>query len=103
MFDDVKKAMLGDKEAAGSKGGLTMRKSLKRQALEHILDSMKEVEINLKCNQDVETIKAKSEAMKNLALAYTLVKRGVILPDAWEELEKRVRGENGTSNENGYK
>lgn len=64
-----------------------MRKSLKRQALEHILDSMKEVEINLKCNQDVETIKAKSEAMKNLAVAYTLVKRGVMLPDYLEGKE----------------
>ena len=58
-----------------------MRKTLKIQALEHILESMKEVKINLKCNEDDETVKVNSEAMKNLAMAYTLVKRGVILTD----------------------
>lgn len=58
-----------------------MRKTLKRQALEHILESMKEIEINLKCNEDDETVKVNAEAMKNLAMAYTLVKRGVMLPD----------------------
>lgn len=58
-----------------------MRKTLKRQALEHILESMKEIEINLKCNEDDETVKVNAEAMKNLAMAYTLVKRGVMPPD----------------------
>ncbi len=65
-----------------------MRKTLKRQALEHILESMKEIEINLKCNEDDETVKVNAEAMKNLAMAYTLVKRGVMLPDYGREIDE---------------
>lgn len=68
-----------------------MRKTLKRQALEHILESMKEIEINLKCNEDDETVKVNAEAMKNLAMAYTLVKRGVMLPDDGREFRPGVR------------
>lgn len=65
-----------------------MRKTLKRQALEHILESMNEIKINLKCNENDETVKVNAEAMKHLAEAYTLVKRGVMLPDYGREKDE---------------
>lgn len=69
-----------------------MRKSLKRQALEHIVKYMEMIASD--CEENISfDIKEETEAMKNLAHAYTLVKRGVMLPDAWEKLEKRVGGE----------
>lgn len=64
-----------------------MRKTLKRQALEYIAESMEEVKMNFLNYGEPEYLEANSKAMRDLAEAYTLVKRGVILPD-WMEEEK---------------
>lgn len=65
-----------------------MRKTLKRQALDEILSCMDSVETNFKNYGEPEYLEANSKAMKNLAMAYTLVKRGVMLPDYGVEKEK---------------
>lgn len=63
-----------------------MRKTLKRQASECILSLMRQVEEDY----GNEYVKAEegSRAMKNLAEAYTLVKRGVMLPDYGREKDE---------------
>lgn len=58
-----------------------MRKTLKRQALEYIAESMEEVKMNFLNYGEPEYLEANSKAMKNLAIAYSVVKHGVILPD----------------------
>lgn len=64
-----------------------MRKTLKRQALEYVAESMEEVKMNFLNYGEPEYLEANSKAMKNLAIAYSVVKRGVILPD-WIKDEK---------------
>lgn len=63
-----------------------MRKSLKRQALEHIVNYMEMIVSDYKEGLAGD-IKDETEAVKNLAIAYTLVKRGVMLPDYLEGKE----------------
>lgn len=65
-----------------------MRRSVKRLALEAIMLSMAQIKENLKSYGEPEYLEANSKAMKNLAEAYTLVKRGVMLPDYGREKEK---------------
>lgn len=67
-----------------------MRKTLKRQALEYIAESMEEVKMNFLNYGEPEYLEANSKAMKNLAMAYTLVKRGVMLPDDGREFKETV-------------
>ena len=59
----------------------------KSRALEYIVQSMMELKLNIKCHVDNDSVEANARAMKNLAMAYTLVKRGVMLPD-WIKDEK---------------
>lgn len=63
-----------------------MRKSLKRQASECILSLMRQVEDDY-ANGYVKAEES-SRAMKDLAEAYTLVKRGVMLPDYGREKDE---------------
>lgn len=58
-----------------------MRTSIKKLALEAIMISMAEVKENLQTDASPEKVKVNAEAMKHLAEAFTLVKRGVMLPD----------------------
>lgn len=62
-----------------------MRTSIKKLALEAIMISMAEVKENLQTDASPEKVKVNAEAMKNLAEAFTLVKRGVMLPDYGRE------------------
>lgn len=65
-----------------------MRKTIKNLALEAIMLSMEEVRENFQLYADPESAKANAEAMKNLAMAYSLVKRGVMLPDYRREKDE---------------
>ena len=67
-----------------------MRKTLKRQALEYIAESMEEVKMNFLNYGEPEYLGANSKAMRSLAMAYTLVKRGVMLPDYGREFRLGV-------------
>ena len=67
-----------------------MRKTLKRQALEYIAESMEEVKMSFLKYGAPEYLEANSKAMKNLAMAYTLVKRGVMLPD-WIKTDEEAQ------------
>lgn len=64
-----------------------MRKTLKRQALESIIDLMKGIADDYK-NGYTTNVGPGSEAMRNLAEAFTLVKRGVMLPDYGREKDE---------------
>ena len=61
-----------------------MRKTLKRQALEKIVCFMDGIVSDYQ-NGFAGEIKDETTAMKNLAEAFTLVKRGVMLPDYGRE------------------
>lgn len=64
-----------------------MRKTLKRQALESIVRCMKEVESSYLCRLE-DDAQCNSGAIRDLAEAYTLVKRGVMLPDYGREKDE---------------
>lgn len=64
-----------------------MRKTLKRQALERIVEYMGMIVDDYKEGFAGEA-KDETQSMKNLAMAYTLVKRGVMLPDDGREIDE---------------
>ena len=66
-----------------------MRKTLKRQVLEDIVEIIDHARRNIEGSpDDMKIMEMNSRAMRNLAEAYTLVKRGVMLPDYGREKDE---------------
>lgn len=57
-------------------------------ALAEIVEAMKEVAVNLESCVDAEGASAYASAMFKLACAYSVVKRGTMLPDWIREAQK---------------
>ena len=65
-----------------------MWKTMKRQALEDIVDAIGSISQDLQVSVCKEDLEADAKALRDLAEAFNLVKRGVMLPDYGRNMEK---------------